>query len=234
MSKAEPEEISESNPVGGFAFYLSLLFLCFLAAVNTATLLQIQSREVLPRFLTFAAVFVCGYGGAKYLFPERFCVFVHELKHSIISNLAGNRAKKMKFGAESGSFTYQYTKRTAAYNAFIALAPYLVPLFTVVGLPFAIFGLPGTPLLQIGAAGLLFGADSALNLRDFSPQQTDITGIRGGYLIGALYIIAMNVTLSSILLAWVTRDVPGLSALVSTLWHLTTEGVQALRTGAGA
>ena len=118
---------------------------------------------------------------------------------------------------------------TARVAAFIALAPYWVPLFTVVGLPLAALAAPQYPLLVVGVGGLLFGSDWYLNMRDFSPHQTDITGIRGGYAIGALYILAMNVTLSSIVLAWVARDLAGLLALVQNLWEFLLEVVHAFQ-----
>jgi len=227
MARKKPEEISEANPVGGLAFYISLFFLCFLGLLNSKTVLLLQSPPDLTRWSAFLAFFVLGLLGTRRIFSNRLCVFIHELKHSIISNLAGNRAKKLKFEDQTGSFTYEYTKRTAAYNAFIALAPYWVPLFSVVGIPIAAFGIPQYPLIVLGIAGLLFGADWYLNMRDFSPHQTDITGIRGGYAIGALYILAMNITLSSIVAAWVSRDVAGLLALVQTLWEFVLRVVHA-------
>jgi hypothetical protein len=229
MAKKKPEEISEANPVGGFAFYTSLFFLCFLALLNTKTILGLISPLDGSRSGIFLLLFVAGLLGTRAIFPDRLCVFIHELKHSIVSNLAGNRAKKLKFEDQTGSFTYEYTKRTAAYNAFIALAPYWFPLFTLIGLPIAVFAAPQHSLIVVGIGGLLFGSDWYLNMRDFSPHQTDITGIRGGYAIGALYILAMNVTLSSIVVAWILRDVAGLLALVQNLWEFLLQVVHAFR-----
>ena len=119
----EPQELSRTNRVGGIAFFVSLIFLCVLATLNSLTLIEIQESGTMLRWLMFGGAGVAGFFLAHRFSPERFAVFVHELKHSIVSNLAGNRAKRFKVQDRSGSFTSEYTKQTAAYNAFIALAP---------------------------------------------------------------------------------------------------------------
>ncbi len=221
--KEGAKELSHTNRVGGLAFFVSLTFLCVLGFLNSLTLISLQSLATLPRWASFAGGSVVGFLVARYLFPERFCVFIHELKHSVISNLAGNRAKRFKVADRSGSFTYEYTKQTAAYNAFIALAPYWLPLFSIVGIPLAALALPESLTSLLLVAGLVWGADAALNVRDISPVQTDISGIRGGYGVGVLYIIAMNLTIFSIVGAWVSSGVSGLLALVTALWNILYE-----------
>lgn len=233
----EPQELSRTNRVGGVAFFVSLAFLCILATLNSLTVIAIQESSAVLRWVIFISAGVTGFFLAHRYAPERFAVFVHELKHSIVSNLAGNRAKRFKVQDRSGSFTYEYTKQTAAYNAFIALAPYWFPLFSVVGIPILVLLIspvhPWAPMAVLALAGILWGADGSFNVRDISPIQTDITGIRGGYSVGVLYIIAMNVTLFTILAAWVSRDLEGLYLLGKALWDILHDLVSALLAARG-
>jgi hypothetical protein len=233
----EPQELSRNNRVGGIAFFVSLIFLCLLATLNSLTLIAMQESGTVLRWVAFTAAGAVGFFLAHRFSPERFAVFVHELKHSIVSNLAGNRAKRFKVQDRSGSFTYEYTKQTAAYNAFIALAPYWFPLFSIVGIPSLVFLLspvhPWAPTVVLLLAGILWGADCSFNLRDISPVQTDITGIRGGYRVGVLYIIAMNITLFSFLAAWVSRDIEGLYLLGKALWDMLHDLVTTLLAARG-
>jgi hypothetical protein len=211
------------NPkTGGIVFYTSLVTLLFLAGHNAfllpvLLLAEVKSGYRLVEFLIgnafgcwFASMFINGH----------LAVLLHETKHSVFSSLVGNKAKKMKIKKETGSFEYSYTKDTKAYNAFIALAPYWMPLFTLptVGAIALLVGQPSlTSLFVVGAA---YGADTFLNVRDIHRRQTDIINIRGGYMFGLLYIIAMNLALLTMLLAWVMQGYLGLKLLLYGLWKL--------------
>lgn len=157
---------------------------------------------------------------SHFLIKGRISVFIHEFKHSLISNFAGNRAKGMKIGSNSGHFTYEFSKDTAHFNAFIALAPYWVPLFTVpaIGLGYAFWR--QDHIILVFLAGLGFGADLLLNTRDISPVQTDLTNLRGGYQVGLIYALAMNVTITSLLLAWVVQGPAGLLQIVQGAMYI--------------
>jgi len=210
-----------SPKTGGIVFYTSLACLLFLAAHNAfflpvLLLSQVQSGYRIIEFFLgnafgcwFASTFINGH----------LSVLFHETKHSVFSNLVGNKSKKMRIKKETGSFEYSYTDKTKQYNAFIALAPYWMPLFTVptVGAVALLVGQPS--LVSLFIVGTAYGADTFLNVRDIHRQQTDILNIRGGFHIGLLYIVAMNLALLTILLAWVMQGIPGLKLLLYGLWR---------------
>lgn len=211
------------NPkVGGIVFYTSLVCLLFLAVHNGYLLPallfhQVQSGYRVAEFMLGAA-FGCWF--ASMFINGHLSVLFHETKHSVFSGLVGNKAKKMKVKKDTGSFQYTYTNATKDYNAFIALAPYWMPLFTVptVGAVALLVGQPS--LVSLFAVGAAYGADTFMNVRDIHPKQTDILNINGGYKIGLLYIVAMNLALLTILLAWVMQGVFGLKLLLYGLWRL--------------
>jgi hypothetical protein len=126
----------------------------------------------------------------------------------------GNKAKKLHVEANSGHFEYAYSKETSHYNAFISLAPYIVPLFTfIAGLLALAFGRTDH-IIAVAIIGAGYGIDLVLNLRDISPIQTDITEIRGGYKVGLLYISAWNFLLLGVVLAWVFHGIDGFAMLL--------------------
>src|SRR5262249_7499668 len=128
--KMAKEENKKPMKVGGLAFYMSLAVVCFL---GTFDLTLIPSLIVKDKLVNWTYVFpglVAGACVGAFLIQGRFSVFLHELRHSIMSNIVGYRAKGMKFFQNTGSFQFEYTKKTAHMNAFIALAPYFLPMFT--------------------------------------------------------------------------------------------------------
>lgn len=209
---------TKPTPVGGLAFFSSLVVLCLLGPYNLGFLIAHLSFGVLINWLYFLLALFAGFFLARFTIRGHPAVFIHELKHSILSNLVGNKAQSLSVRRSSGKFAYKYTPDTAPYNAFIALAPYILPLFALasflIGLPFFY----QTHWALVILVGLGYGMDLSLNLRDVSPYQSDLYLIRGGFRIGLLYLIAMNLTLLSILLAWVGDGRAGLIGLFTGLW----------------
>ncbi len=215
--KTKKEKDTTGEVVGGFAFFLSLAALLPTGLLFfTLSIAQLRSAD-----FTLAGIFLasCLFGAmlAQSLIRGHISVLIHEFKHSLISNLVGNKFKEMKINEHSGHVQYSYTKRTAHYNAFIALAPYIVPVFTFVGALIAIACLQENEIATLVIVGLAYGADLLLNARDISPVQTDITLIRGGYSVGLLYIAAWNFIIAAILLAWAFQGLPGLVTLVEAV-----------------
>jgi len=207
------------EPVGGIAFFLSLLFLLLLNLINYPLLLVSVEQAASARLIQFGMGAFAGLCLAGFLVRGRLSVFIHELKHSILSNLAGNRARKMKVGSDSGEFAYEYSAYTAGHNAFIALAPYWFPLFTLTALVPCLLLESSNLKASLLVLGFAWGADFALNLRDISPRQTDITYILGGFLVGLLYIFAMTAALFSYLAAWILLSGEGPKLLLYGLWQ---------------
>jgi len=157
-----------------------------------------------------------------YVLAGKYNVLVHEFKHWLVSGLVGNRFKSLKVGEQSGHFSYSYSRRTAAYNAFIAVAPYCIPLFTFVFLLVSLAGWRHDRNTVALLIGIGYGADIVMNLRDISPRQTDLTYIRGGFWVGLTYVAAANLSFSSLLLAWILQGWNGLKLVLIALWQIVT------------
>lgn len=207
-----------TNSVGGFAFFLSLACLLFLSVLNMIHLPALWDSTAASNLLQFGMGIVIGCGAAMTLVFGHASVFLHEVKHSILSNLVGNRAKGMRIRRSHGHFKYEYTQATAEYNAFISLAPYFFPLFTFPSILIAIAAAHGQHSVQVLICGVGAGLDYVLNIRDIGPHQTDFTSITGGYSVGLFYVFIMNVTIATFLLAWVMQGVFGLKYLIYGLY----------------
>ncbi|MBX7145254.1 MAG: M50 family metallopeptidase [Oligoflexia bacterium] len=212
--------LSERPRVGGLAFFTSLFALIVISLLNLPLLPALFFGTGPSRLAHFFLGMLPGFFLAMYCIQGKYSVLVHEFKHSVISGLVGNRAKGLKINKDSGQFSYMYSRSTAAYNAFIALAPYWLPLFTTLSLLIAFSLWRANPVNFCIAVGVGYGTDLIMNLRDISPRQTDLTLIRGGYSIGLAYVIAMNLALLSFLLAGIMQGSFGLMYLVKSLWHI--------------
>jgi len=204
----------DASIVGGFAFYLSLAAL-LPTGVLTVLLAVVtwEHSSAIPTgiFVTSALV---GAFLAHSCVSGHISVLIHEFKHSVVSNLVGNKRKGMKVNERSGHFEYSYTKRTAHYNAFISLAPYILPLFTFICSLLAFALVRHNHERAAIVVGIGYGCDLLLNARDISPIQTDISLIRGGYKVGLLYIGAWNLVILGLLLAWVFKGTAGFVMLL--------------------
>jgi len=218
-TEKQNKETTESSIVGGFAFFLSLAVLAPLGFLFfVLSVAKIKGAETR---IALAFIGSCIFGAllAHSMIRDHLSVFLHEFKHALIALLVGNKYKGMKIGRKSGHMQYAYTKKTAHYNAFISLAPYIVPLCTIVAVVLTLLVTGGDPLFTVILIGLGYGADLLLNARDISPVQTDISLIRGGYLVGLLYIFSWNLLTTAIILAWAFKG----SAGVSELFTLVSE-----------
>lgn len=204
----EPAPV-ESSVVGGFAFFLSLgALLPTGLLLTTLTFFRIGSAD-LEATLTFVIAGIAGAVIAHLGIKGHISVLIHEFKHSLVSNLVGNKYKGMKIEQDSGYFQYAYTKSTAHYNAFISLAPYIVPVFTFLGTLLALTFFRHDHTFAALSVGVGYGVDLVLNIRDISPIQTDLSLIRGGYYVGLLYIIAWNLMIMGSVCAWVFHGFSG-------------------------
>lgn len=220
-SKSDDEPAGEaSEPIGGFAFFLSLGLLLPAGLVMLSLALQQARGTNLQTALAFFGSLTSGALLAQNLIRGHLSVLLHEFKHSLISNLVGNKYKGMRIDEHSGDFKYAYTKKTAHYNAFISLAPYIVPVFSFVGSLISYTAARGEALLSCVIMGICYGIDLTLNIRDISPVQTDLTDIRGGYNVGLAYILAWNLLIASIVLAWAFQGVTGITHLFGSLGQL--------------
>ncbi len=202
----------KAAPVGGISFYLALFALGFLAAINILSLTVIVDAAALPALGLFAGMFVCGGLIAKFTIRGRFSVFLHEFKHSLLSGLVGNRARGMQVRSQSGHFEYAYSKHTAHMNAFIALAPYWLPVATTCGIVIGLLS-ASTHVAFTAILGLMYGIDVITGLRDASPEQPDFSGLRGGFTAGVIYLLFSHLLMCSLLIAWIAEGSHGLQLL---------------------
>lgn len=198
----------KTQPMGGPLFIISLIATWIIAIAcvpctiylvykfGDLSLLKLFSCALLG--IIFAALFIRG----------SFSVFLHELKHSILSNFAGNRAKGMKVLKDSGHFEYEFTKDTGKFNPFIALAPYFLPVCTFPALLVAVTLFPSEEAYQLAIVGFCAGVDLLICMRDISPHQTDFSAIRGGFSVGLAYVFAINILFWCLLTVWAVGALP--------------------------
>ena len=211
------ESTEKHDLVGGFAFFLSLAALLPTGIMfTTLTLLRVGTANSTTT-VNFIFATLAGGAIAQMFIRGHLSVFIHEFKHSLVSNLVGNRHKGMKIGERSGHYQYSYTKSTAHYNAFISLAPYITPVFTFISVVLALIFLRGDREIAAIVVGVGYGMDMLLNMRDISPVQTDISLIRGGYNIGLAYIAAWNLLIAGLVFAWAFHGVHGLWMLLEDI-----------------
>lgn len=219
----KPKE--DSGPQGGIGFFISLLVLSLVLRLTLGGIWSILPHIQTERFVLIGFSALSGFFLAPFFIKGAWSVVLHEWKHSFISSLAGNKAKEFVVEGEAGHFQYEYTKSSKGFNAFIALAPYIVVIFVWFGiaLPYA-FKVPIPEGLGHAAlVAFLYGIDLNCNTRDISPIQTDITNIRGGYLIGLSYIVLMNLVVGTMLLSWLLGGTHGLLAVFKEMyWFFET------------
>lgn len=205
----------EQGPVGGLVFFTSLFFLLVVGLINTFNIIPIlYSRNAFINLSYWLAGAIIGLVCAKAFIRGHFGILLHEFKHAIVSNLVGNTWKRMKVQGNSGEFEYKYSKQSAAYNAFIALAPYYLPVFTVLSILIAFATTPSEHQSMALIIGIGFGIDGEQNTRDISAHQTDFSNLVGGYHVGVLYVFAMNLTIITFLLAWIGQKWQGIETLL--------------------
>jgi len=203
--------------VGGFAFFLSLAALLPTGLMfTTLTFFRLETANSTTT-VNFIFAALAGAAIAQMFIRGHLSVFIHEFKHSLVSNLVGNRHKGMKIGERSGHYQYAYTKSTAHYNAFISLAPYITPVFTFFSILLALIFFREDREIASIVVGVGYGMDILLNMRDISPIQTDISLIRGGYTMGLAYIAAWNLLTAGLIFAWAFHGLRGLSMLLEDI-----------------
>lgn len=207
--------------VGGLVFFLSLFFLLILNGLLILLVPTIFSGDHLFRNWTYFVLgSALGYVSSSLLIRGRLAVFFHELNHKVLSGLLGNKPKKLKVGQDDGFFEYEYTKETAPYNAFISLAPYFFPLFTLFTLIIAMVNWRSVHHIAVLITGLGYGADLYLNTRTISPHQSDFSQLNGGYFVGILYVILISAAIFFFLASWVSDGAVGIAHLFKTMLQI--------------
>ena len=130
----------------------------------------------------------------------KFVVFVHELKHKLLIGVVGAKTKSLDIhDNESGSIEFEYTTAVKNFIPFIALAPYFLPILTLLTTPFwTIFWGTTTELKRtIFAYVAMF--DICFNMRELHPNQSDLEIVPGGKTIALIFIYSFNLTFFNVL-----------------------------------
>lgn len=213
------KEKLDKSKVGGLTFYLSLFALLILALSNSLSLFWVilESSFGLVAGLVLGAAI--GVGFAHLVVRAHLSVFIHELKHKILANLCGNKARALEVNSDTGSFTYAYTKDTAHYNGFISIAPYWLPLFQFLTIAIGCAAFYSQPIYLAPVIGMGIGIDLLLNYRDAGPHQTDFTQLNGGYGVGISFSILANIFFVTTSAAFALGQLAGLAVLFNGLWR---------------
>ena len=210
-AKKKPEE----EKVGGIWFYLSLLFILISILIFLPNwVLLVFHDSSFSRWRQFIGAFFFGIGFTVVVIRGGLNTAIHELKHKALSGMIGNRAKKVAIEGGEGSFEYEYTETTAKYNAFISLAPYFLPLFSILTFPFWGFRFGWGDAVRIMILGAAYGIDIMTAIRDIGPHQTDFSGIRGGYRVGLFYVVTINILVWMFISAWIVGDFHAIGKLL--------------------
>jgi hypothetical protein len=132
-----------------------------------------------------------GYLGLQWVFfkPMRTYVFGHELTHAMAAWLTGGEVSHFKVGKKGGSVTV--TKP----NLFVALAPYMVPLYSLIlmGLFFGVnlfYDLSAYWIYFLGLLGASLGFHVSLTAYALKQDQPDLKS--GGRLLSGILIFLGN------------------------------------------
>jgi hypothetical protein len=219
-SDRDKNRLTSDTKEGGIAFYFTLLCLIIINAVQLFGLSGILTHTQFSQWGEFVTALLCGGMAAACFINGGFSTFLHEVRHSTVSGLVGNSWGKMHVDGNSGYFQFKYDQRNKHFNALIALAPYYLPVFTVLGAVFMALYFYRYKVWLSMILGFGYGIDLVLNLRDISPIQSDLTRIRGGYSVAVAFIVLAQLALASLVSYWVIAQMAGIRYLGAVYWEI--------------
>jgi hypothetical protein len=209
-----PAQKTPAKKIGGLPYFLGQLCVPVVALFQCYVLCAYLFSNVrMDLLLCIGLAVVIGYRATPYLIFGPFAVFLHELKHAVVSSLAGNRAKGMRIFSRSGRFEYEYTSKSAHMNAYISLAPYCFPLFGLFAFLVSAFLFEKFIYLRAFLVSLAFASDLRLARQDIGPHQSDFTNLLGGYRLGLVYVCFANLFFATTLLLWAYAGWRGMRSL---------------------
>jgi hypothetical protein len=214
---------------GDLIFFAALLFLVAVSIGCIRSVWYVFNNYYFDRLAALIGGFLLGCFFAAFFITGYLSVFLHEIKHAIVAILAGNSPKGFKIGKEEGLFEYSFTQDTQSYNAFIFLAPYSLPLCTLLCLAGGIYPLFEYQTSLIALVGIGYGIDTLCGLRDIHPGQTDFSRLYGGFGIGIVYVLAMHVLLMISLITWSLGGLDALQNLFLGAFSYIFPGVKAFQ-----
>ena len=234
-SFAAPADAALVVPVRWVKFVvgLFLLPLCYvLTAAFFSALLDAAERPhfwATPEFWFFSLGLICWlivyFGLPK---PLIVYVFGHELTHALMVKIMGGRVSEFRVGRDGGYIV------SSKINTWIALAPYFVPIYSV--LVVLLYGVvsffydlqPHAELatgILYGLLGLTWGFHATFTLSMIPRGQTDLA--YGGTFFSLTVIYLMNLLVLSLLLILATPYVSFASFGRELLAHAATFAAEA-------
>jgi hypothetical protein len=157
--------------------------------------------------------------------PMGLYVFGHEMTHALAAWFSGYRVKSLKVSSSGGEVV------TSDTNLFVALAPYCVPLYTVLVVAayalvrrYAALVVP--PFWCAFGVGFTFSFHAALTFHALRQRQPDLE--HGGAFLSLAIILLLNGLVLTLLLKFLFPEAVSLAAFGRRWWSLTRAGALAV------
>ncbi len=187
------------------AFWLSIPCSFFVGGICFITSLSLTSQQIFNGEVW--SLFLMGLLSSMsllWLLPlTRTRVFIHELKHALMVMFVGGTLKGMKVRKDQGAVSYEMPEEKAHYGPAIALAPYCLPLFSLIVLAMCLVFETNHRLILGLLLGISLGLDLALSISEVRPVQTDFKTVVGGFLFSAAYIAGWLFLWANLCVLWV-------------------------------
>lgn len=191
------------TPVKVILLIVVLLFLAALAVNLVFAFIALHESITVSALFFFVGVLIY-FGIAVFLpIPTRIYVFGHELTHALAILLCGGKVHAFKVSAKGGMIT------TDTANAFVALAPYFFPVYTlflftlynVVDLFFPLTSFAGAYYMLLGVTYAFHIVCNFAFARSYQPDLQE-----EGVFFSLVMIIFANVIVVTLLMRLMFRD----------------------------
>lgn len=180
---------------GGFLLKWTLgLLLLWVGAACSCLLVESLAR--VPWTSTPSLFFLGGFGGyllIHYLLyqPVLSHVMAHELTHALAAMLMGGKVTSISASTTGG------TTITDRSHVLISLAPYVLPLYTMLALGLYAIAAPQLKVWFLGLVGASFAFHLALTVYSLSHHQPDLE--EGGKPFSLIFIFSGNIIVAMLL-----------------------------------
>ena len=178
---------------GSLAFYICIPVFLFLSYSLSNLLFNRSVNESYSLLIEFTCSTLVGYTIFMFIGLRYQRTFFHELKHLLLVTFSGNKAKKVVVKDNTGSVDFTIEESDLKFRPFINLAPYTLPIFSLLSFIFILFSYSYLPTAsRLLLLSLPLGLDLQMNAKEAHSQQSDLKDIRGGLLASYLFILSAN------------------------------------------
>ncbi|HVM32712.1 MAG TPA: hypothetical protein VMU88_06225 [bacterium] len=147
-------------------------------------------------------------------------VLAHELTHALAALAMGGKVTEIHATHSGGSAV------TSKSHFFISMAPYVVPLYTLLALGLFAIAAPGFKVYLMGLVGFTYSFHWVLTVYSLSHHQPDLE--EGGVVFSLIFIFTVNMIVLMLLFSLVWPDVLPLNGALSGTFHWCLRLAQAL------